>query len=279
MLKQKSYNKASSQVKALHKKRGVWFVVLFMGLLVIQLAYNVHLSGVPRVLGYVTDANSRLLLEQTNYERTQNGQTALAESVALTKAAQQKANDMVAKNYWNHASPDGKQPSTFVLDAGYNYQTMGENLAYGFDTAEEAVSGWMSSQAHKRNILGEYKDVGFGVAKSSNYQGGENTIIVAFYGMPAQSGLPLTQPASISTATAQVGGLTTITSGGATWATYASLGLIGAAAIGFVVTHLELLRLGFYRGRYFLKMHPLLDVAVVLALALLMVYAAGGFIG
>lgn len=253
--------------------------MLFAGLLVIQLAYNVHLSGVPRVLGYVTDANPKLLLEQTNSERTQNGQTALAESATLSKAAQQKANDMVAKNYWNHISPDGKQPSTFVLDAGYNYQTMGENLAYGFDTAEEAISGWMSSQTHKQNILGDYKDVGFGVAKSSNYQGGENTVVVAFYGTPAQSGLPLAQPASVSTVTAQVGGLTTITSGGATWATYASLGLIGAAAIGFIVTHLELLRLGFYRGRHFLKIHPIMDVAVVLALALLLIYASGGFIG
>jgi len=40
--------------------------------------------------------------------------------VRLDSAAQAKANDMAARSYWSHNTPDGQTPWTFMTAAGYN---------------------------------------------------------------------------------------------------------------------------------------------------------------
>ena len=48
--------------------------------------------------------------------------------------------------------------------------TVGENVAYGFSTAETVVGAWLNSPGHKDIIEGNYTHSGFGVIK--NAQGG-----------------------------------------------------------------------------------------------------------
>lgn len=141
----------------------------------------------PSVLSYATNTSSAGLLASTNVQRTSNGLGALAINSKLTQAAQAKANDMVARNYWSHNTPDGQEPWVFFTNAGYDYLAAGENLAYGFATSEDTVTGWMNSPGHRANILnGTYQEVGFGMANSSNFQSnGEQTIVVAMYAKPA----------------------------------------------------------------------------------------------
>lgn len=275
MLKQKGHSPKAA-VSSLHRKRINWFIVMFSGLVAIQLAYNFRLNQ-PKLFSYATDIDTKSLLEQTNQVRQNNGQALFASSELLTKAAQSKAQEMIAKNYWKESN--STSAANFLKNYNYKFSSVAENLAYGFTTTDEIVSGWLSKDVQKSNIYGDFKEVGFGVASSSNYQGGDNTVVVALYANPGQSGSPLAQPATVNNSFAQVGGLTTVTSGSATWATYASLGLIGAATIGFFVTHLELLRLGWYKGRHFMLIHPLFDIAVIVSLALILIYAVQGFIG
>ena len=52
---------------------------------------------------------------------------------------------------FSHMRPNGKQWNTVNSEI-----QGGENLAYGFDTANEAVSAWMDSTTHRDNIL--YKE-------------------------------------------------------------------------------------------------------------------------
>jgi hypothetical protein len=145
---------------------------------------GMHQSG---VLGYATDVSGSNLLLETNNQRTSNSLGALALNGVLNQAAQAKANDMVTRDYWSHNTPDGATPWTFFTAAGYQYQTAGENLAYGFDTSANTVVAWMNSPGHRANILSTtYKEVGFGIANSANYQGtGPETIVVAMYASPA----------------------------------------------------------------------------------------------
>src|SRR5206468_12650742 len=112
----------------------------------------------------------------------------------LAAAAQAKARDMVAGNYWSHTSPAGKTPWTFISAAGYQYQQAGENLAYGFASADDTEAAWMNSAEHRANILEtSYQNVGFGVAQSPNYQGqGAETIVVAEYGQPVPAAANIT---------------------------------------------------------------------------------------
>jgi uncharacterized protein YkwD len=170
------------------------------------------------VLSYATSMSVSDLLAQTNTQRSGNNVASLSLNGQLNNAAQAKANDMVTRNYWSHNTPDGQEPWVFIAQAGYQYKTAGENLAYGFDTAAYTVTGWMNSPPHRQNLLNSaFQDVGFGFANSANYvNDGPQTVVVAMYGAPlsqsspapavtvpsANSSQPQTKPATSSPAPA-----------------------------------------------------------------------------
>lgn len=150
-----------------------------------QLALPKYHAG---VLAYSTSMSLNGLLQATNSERSVNGAGSLGLNNKLTSAAQAKANDMVARNYWSHNTPDGNSPWIFVDGQGYAYQKLGENLAAGFSDETSAVAGWMASPSHRDNMLNKsYSEVGFGFANSPSYVAGSGqpmTVVVAFYGSP-----------------------------------------------------------------------------------------------
>ncbi|MBI4033574.1 CAP domain-containing protein [Candidatus Saccharibacteria bacterium] len=168
-------------------------VVLIIGVLLAlssqagALSAIIHQQG-GRVLAYATSMSSSGLLNSTNSARADNGAAALKINNKLAAAAQAKANDMAARNYWSHNTPEGNPPWTFVTTQGYSYQKLGENLAAGFSDEQSTVNGWMGSPPHRENLLDSaFSDVGFGWANNPNYTsagGGPMTIVVAFYGKP-----------------------------------------------------------------------------------------------
>lgn len=169
-------------------------LALFIGLsLFITAGWRPH-TGRPGVLAYATDMSVSGLLSATNQQRSANGSASLGSNSALNSAAQAKANDMVARNYWSHNTPEGNAPWTFITNAGYNYSSAGENLAYGFETSSSTVTGWMNSPSHKENLLStNFTEVGFGFANGANFNSsGAQTVVVAMYGKPAGSAQPAT---------------------------------------------------------------------------------------
>lgn len=148
------------------------------------------------VLGYATDMSVASMLADTNQQRSDNNEAGLSLNDKLNQAAQAKASDMAARDYWSHNTPDGQTPWTFITAAGYNYQTAGENLAYGFATAADTITGWMNSPEHRANILNtSYHDVGFGIVNIANYQGsGPETLVVAMYGSLPSEAAALSTP-------------------------------------------------------------------------------------
>ncbi len=144
------------------------------------------------VLAYATNVSHTSLLASTNTQRNNNGVSTLATSSKLQTAAQAKADDMVARNYWSHNTPDGQAPWVFFTNAGYQYSSAGENLAYGFMTSNDTVTGWMNSPPHKANLLNStFTEVGFGFANSADYVGdGQQTVVVAMYGKPLGAAAP-----------------------------------------------------------------------------------------
>ncbi len=151
------------------------------------------------VLSYATEMSSTGLLSATNQQRTNNGAASLGINAKLSDAAQAKANDMIAHNYWSHTTPDGSPPWVFITNAGYSYSKAGENLAYGFATSSDTVIGWMNSASHRANLLSkDYTEVGFGFANGSNFNSsGQQTVVVAMYAspyIPALSAKPSVTP-------------------------------------------------------------------------------------
>lgn len=108
---------------------------------------------------------------------------------------------MSVNDYWAHTAPDGTGPWYFFDRSGYAYIKAGENLAYGFASSQDTINGWLNSPSHKANMLGDYRDVGFGIVNSPNYQSkGEQTIVVAHYGS-TKTPAPIAAPVAPATPT------------------------------------------------------------------------------
>lgn len=168
-----------------HAIRSSGLVVFGIYMLIFQSIYNLQTTGQFKVLGYATNVNISALLSSTNNERAGSGLSGLSLNSKLNQAAQSKANHMIANNYWSHYAPDGTSPWYFIESAGYSYERAGENLAYGFSSSGGVVQGWMDSPTHRANILDSgFSEVGFGIANGENFQGSENTVVVAMYGQP-----------------------------------------------------------------------------------------------
>ena len=99
--------------------------LLFAGFIFLQGMHREY----PAVLGDAASVSIDDLLKYTNLQRQINNLPPLKLNNNLNHAAQMKAKDMFAKDYWAHVSPDGTTPWVFIKDSGYNYMYAGENLA------------------------------------------------------------------------------------------------------------------------------------------------------
>jgi uncharacterized protein YkwD len=88
----------------------------------------------------------------------------LSASPKLNDAATAHARDMARTNYFEHRGADGSQPKDRVIRAGYQPRLTGENIAFGPESAEEAVAGWLASPGHCANIMDpRFQQIGVGL--------------------------------------------------------------------------------------------------------------------
>ena len=89
----------------------------------------------------------------------------LSASRKLHDAADRHAHDMARKRYFEHRGADGSQPKDRVIRAGYQPRLTGENIAFGPESAEEVVAGWLASPGHCANIMdARFQHIGIGLA-------------------------------------------------------------------------------------------------------------------
>jgi len=128
---------------------------------------------------------SKTIIELTNASRQKGNLDKLRENALLDLAAQRKAKDMLARNYFAHTTPDGKRFWTWIDGTGYNYTLAGENLAIDFSTPESAHAALMASPTHKENIMNKrYKEIGVAVV-TGKMDGQETTVLVEMFGTQA----------------------------------------------------------------------------------------------
>lgn len=77
----------------------------------------------------------------------------LAWNPLLGRAALAHSTDMAQKHYFNHQQPDGSFPADRATAAGYRWVRVGENIASGQRSPEEAVASWLDSPGHCANIM------------------------------------------------------------------------------------------------------------------------------
>lgn len=163
----------------------------------------------PIALGYESSITPDKVVELTNAERVRKGLNPLNIDSLLTKAALAKASDMMARDYWAHQAPDGRQPWEFIKEMGYQYRYAGENLARDFSASEDVVAGWMNSPSHRENLLSaRYQDIGIAVVEGE-LNGVKTTLVVQFFGTKIGSPLAIVgQSETAEVAAAVVGSKT-----------------------------------------------------------------------
>jgi uncharacterized protein YkwD len=125
------------------------------------------------------------IIAATNKERIAAGLAPLTTSSKLVASAKIKVDDMIARQYFEHVSPTGKNVSDLGSQVGYDYVAMGENLALGdFDDANDLLTAWMNSPGHRANILNAgYREMGAYAFKAS-YNGRTVWFAVQHFGTP-----------------------------------------------------------------------------------------------
>lgn len=162
----------------------VFYIAFFI---ILQFSFKLLSYVKPGVLGITSNVTKEEIVHLVNLERQTRGLDPLFEDSKLSIAAEAKGRNMFEENYWAHYSPSGKDPWSFILNAGYKFTYAGENLAKNFYTSSEAVSAWMNSPTHRDNILSnKYRNIGVAVVEGV-LNGQTTTVIVQEFGSPVEA--------------------------------------------------------------------------------------------
>lgn len=126
----------------------------------------------------VGPADAQEMLELVNEERQRVGVAPLVMDKRLNASAQEKADDMISRNYRDHVSPEGIHGYELVFKhTGGECRHAGENYYTGayhpksdvfVPTSRRAFNGWMSSKPHREAIQNpKYTKTGFGVSTNN----------------------------------------------------------------------------------------------------------------
>ena len=106
-----------------------------------------------------SSARALQLVNEVRSRGTQCGARAFAPapplrlSGTLASVALGHATDMAEHNYFEHRDLAGRSPADRVRAVGYRENLVGENIAYGPGSIDDAVRGWLDSPDHCENIM------------------------------------------------------------------------------------------------------------------------------
>lgn len=125
------------------------------------------------------------MLRKVNDVRRRAGLAPLVRNPLLDRVSQEHAEDMLARSYFGHQTPEGLGPSDRARADGYR-PGIGENLVEERYSVDEALDAWMNSRDHRRNILDPgSRELGVGLAVGAGYDaapGGYRVIWVQSFG-------------------------------------------------------------------------------------------------
>lgn len=125
------------------------------------------------------------IFELTNDERLLLGLSVLGGDQELSRIADERLRDMFAKGYFDHVSPVGESASSVAEKSGYEYISIGENIALGnFENDAALVKAWMESPGHRANIVStKFTSLGVAVGRGV-YEGRSTWIGVQIFARP-----------------------------------------------------------------------------------------------
>jgi uncharacterized protein YkwD len=92
---------------------------------------------------------------------------------ALGAAALAHSRDMAAQRYFSHTGKNGKMVDTRAQRAGYAWWRVGENIAFGQNSPQEALTAWLTSPGHCANIMNrDFTEMGAAYAVTAEHRPG-----------------------------------------------------------------------------------------------------------
>jgi uncharacterized protein YkwD len=141
---------------------------------------RVPIGSAAQTLGFRTPMLAARALELVNDVRAHGTRCGtrffgpappLTLSATLGGVALGHATDMAEHNYFEHVDLTGRSPADRVRAVGYREKLVGENIAYGPESIEEVMKGWLGSPGHCENIMDpRFAEMGIGYAAG---EGGE----------------------------------------------------------------------------------------------------------
>lgn len=124
------------------------------------------------------------IIELVNQARVENGLGTVVRNDTLQDQATQYACEMISEDFFAHVNPVTQSTLSIRSEEfGYDFQVVGENLAAGQRTPEQAFADWMNSPSHRQNILDpRFTQLGVGVRTGGEY----GFYWVQEFGLPAQ---------------------------------------------------------------------------------------------
>jgi uncharacterized protein YkwD len=120
-------------------------------------------AAVPTTIQLQTDINY-----WTNRWRVKVGCPRLRLDAGIARAARTHSGWMARTGRFSHVGSAGSSFVTRVTAAGYR-APLAENIAWGYRSGAEVVSAWMTSPAHRANIVNcKAKSVGVGAVYAAN---------------------------------------------------------------------------------------------------------------
>ncbi|MFS0574375.1 CAP domain-containing protein [Sporosarcina sp. 179-K 3D1 HS] len=103
------------------------------------------------------------IFELTNHYRKKHGFEELIWDEQLDVVASEHSKDMAIENYFSHESPGTGNLANRLKEAEIVHKKAGENIAFNYVDAIEAVHGWLNSTAHRNVLLDkEFTHIGAG---------------------------------------------------------------------------------------------------------------------
>lgn len=91
----------------------------------------------------------------------------------LGNAALVHSRDMADHGYMDHTGRDGSSPADRITRTGYKWRMVGENLASGIMTPDDAVAGWLQSPHHCANLMtARFSEMGIAFAVNPSTDAG-----------------------------------------------------------------------------------------------------------
>lgn len=107
----------------------------------------------------------------------------LSWNVVLARSAALHAADMAANGFFSHTGHNGSTFQQRITRSGYSFRAIGENIAAGQPSIEDAIAGWLKSPGHCANLMNsDFTDIG--AAFAFNHTNGMRVYWVQDFGTP-----------------------------------------------------------------------------------------------